>query len=1182
MRANARRLFIMIVKKSLNNRLKSAIFGVFFAVLSVLSFTTISAFVNPTDVYADPAESTSNNTAIVNSNSTSNNSGSSDTSNNSSNSNSSDQQSTSQENQEKTEEEQEKEEKKNQEICEDQIGALGWFICPGVGVLSKAVDAIYSQIETLLAVEPISMDSGSTIFYIWQIMRDITNILFVVVLLIVIYSQLTGVGITNYGIKKVLPKLIIAAVLVNLSFILCALAVDASNILGASLRGLFDSIQTQVINNGSISADIASISWEDLSAAVIGGGLVAGFAISVGSLLFPIIGAVFCAIISVLVGLITLGLRQSLISVLVMISPVAFICYLLPNTDKWFNKWKDIFISMLIFYPMFSLLFGASRLAGWALITTSLQNDSAFGVVLGLLVQVLPLILSISLMKMSGTILGKASGALDKLADLPKNGIKATAQKYRELNRNRHVNTSTLPSAHLQRFLDRHNRKLELDTQNETIIRKGRAEVWAQRQISVGHQNYDPTHDDEYKNNGIDEKGNKTKHRLKTTRSTRAAKEALNYNMAADNAARDTAHILGQYTDYHKGTHRDVVLGKTGAKNFFEYSRTLNVEENDAFADQDWLMGQYDKIRKSGEDSYAYKRYIIGGAGALGKTGEDLVLGQVIAKSAQNEAKRKNYIGLTLHKYGYGSHNKSAFRSMMAGWNMDDNGFAIDKNTGKPLSKYTDPKTGKTINIKERVPLEFMQYHPEYLVQTAYDLKDENGEPYFNLEDQEGNFVSRIYKHDSAAIKEIYQNWDMKINDPINNAYSVFAGIKPGAFKDKYPELDGIGLSNFSSTLERALIDANFKEKSAHATQFFAKLVGQRNIGDMNQLNIARLDSLMKTATASSYNLQDAEEFKIQRLLFNPENWEWMLFNDKSIRERLGIDNKELSGTRYKLDANGNYIMGKDGSYEWEEIPAGSSDLTHQDLVNTIVRKFLVPNGGKLPFLMSKITPNILDKQKAGIPDLMDDVLDAMDTWNNEENLAKYPGLNNPTTRQQGETIKQARKAIRRNNIISKDFAPAEAENTPSNFEPGQSVNVNNKSGGGGAITGASPALRARKQSSEARANHGSDQLTREDIANDYSIRNSESSSPWASSEEYHTYVKDIQDLAAIYENAPESFVNEAINYLENARNSDERLEAVLSDFTLYANDHLYDGYTTTADFCEHLVGLIAVHTYEN
>ena len=1252
----------MSVKNPTNNRLKSAIFGVFFAVLSIFGFTTISAFVNPSpNAYAEPAETTSvsnpqntsNNSSgssgqnSANGTNSSNNQSSSNSTNGSDNTNNSSNTSTSNtSNNEQTEEEKKKAEeekaKENQENCEDQLGALGWFICPGVGVLSKAIDSIYSQIESLLAVSPVTIEDGSAIFYIWQIMRDITNILFVIVLLIVIYSQITGLGITNYGIKKALPKLIIAAVLVNLSYLICALAVDASNILGSGLRGLFDSIQLQVINNGGLPAGASTVTWEDLSAAVIGGGMIAGFAIAAGSLLFPIIGAILCAILSVLVGLITLGLRQSLVSVLIMISPIAFVCYLLPNTDKWFSKWKDIFISMLIFYPMFSLLFGASRLAGWALIATSIEHDNAFGIVIGMLIQVLPLILSISLMKMSSTVLGKASGLLDNLANYPKNGIRSTAEKYRALSRHRHVNNSAMPSAHLQRFLDKRNRKLELDTENEATIRKGRAEVWAQREI-LGNHNYDPIHDKEYKNGGKDKHGNQTKHKLRTSRSTRAAKEAMNYTMAADNATRDTAHVLGNYGDYHGRTYRDNVIGKTAAKNFLEYTRTMHVEENDAYADQDWVMGKYEEMRKSGKDSEAYKHYIVGGAGSLGEAGQNTVLGEVISKSALNESKRRSYTALLLAKYGYGGANKQAFRDFYVGYSINDDGLAVDKVTRSTTLNYKNPKTGEVIQVKERSPGEFLKYHPEYLNQcSGYTKKDENGY-YFDLTDQSGKFVSRIYKNDSAAVKEILSNSDMPIADAVDGLYGLLSGTDPGSFaKDGYENLGGVGLSNFSTTIDRALRSSGFKEKAAFASPLYGTMVNQRYIKDFVHQNLARLDSLNKTAKAGSLNIQDSAEWHQLELLLNEANWDWMLFDEDSLRTFQNINGQYLTGTRYKTDDAGNYIKNADGSFAFDEIAADSNDLTFDDLKNTVVRKFLAPAGQRLPTLMARITPNIIENQKPGVAEPWQGVVEDFKNWSDPDIQAKYPSLKDPMAKRDNDTLAKAQElgyqiGVRQpkrgksqggGSSTSQGGYPSQVGNAqnstqsqPVSFTPGQTVSLNNA--GSSEIVEASPELKTRKRESAQRAagqkttseqnvptNEQSTQSSDyEDMlargaANNYSVdsdyldedededgynqdyndiynNNLLDNLENADQRRFPDYEFEISRLASTYTTV-DSFISAATSYFSEAAANDPRLSGVVDEFQNYVTRNSNNNSIGVNSYASALERIVSKVTYNN
>lgn len=44
-------------------------------------------------------------------------------------------------------------------------------------------------------------------------MRNIANVVFVVMFLVVIYSLLTGRGVGNYNIKRMLPRFIVGAIL---------------------------------------------------------------------------------------------------------------------------------------------------------------------------------------------------------------------------------------------------------------------------------------------------------------------------------------------------------------------------------------------------------------------------------------------------------------------------------------------------------------------------------------------------------------------------------------------------------------------------------------------------------------------------------------------------------------------------------------------------------------------------------------------------------------------------------------------------------------------------------------------------------------------------------------------------------------------------------------------------------
>ncbi len=374
------------------------------------------------------------------------------------------------------------EENKNGEepktTCADALGALGWLVCPSTGKIAEAVDWLYDKIENILEINPVEMKDGSPMYEVWKYFRGVTNIVFIIFLLIVVYSQVTGVGITNYGIKKVLPKLIVAAVLVNLSFLLCSLAVDVSNIVGHSLRGLFETIETSTMASMEMGANGAVTATEMYSA--INGG--AAIAVGAGLIAFEtgaiwmLIPTVLGAIVAVVVGLITIAMRQAVVALLIMIAPLAVVAYMLPNTDQWFKKWRGLLTKMLVFYPMFSLLFGASELAGWAIIVSA---HDGFGVMLGVAVQIFPLFFSWHLMKMSGTFLSMVHTKLSGLAARPLAANRAWAESHRQLSKQKHLASGNVysPSLKLQQYLSDRKIAREEATRGhaETVRNKGLA-----------------------------------------------------------------------------------------------------------------------------------------------------------------------------------------------------------------------------------------------------------------------------------------------------------------------------------------------------------------------------------------------------------------------------------------------------------------------------------------------------------------------------------------------------------------------------------------------------------------------------------------------------------------------------------------------------------------------------------
>lgn len=349
-------------------------------------------------------------------------------------------------------------------------GGLGWIICPISDMLAAGMDWIYNMLEGFLVTQPIYTTQDSTLYQAWSIIRNIANVVFVISFIIIIYSQLTSLGIGNYGIKKLLPRLILAAILVNISYYIAAFAVDVSNIIGTAIHDLMLSLRYQAFNNTTgQTIDTSIYNWSSIVGIIMSGGTILGatavgasIAIfntggSIAAMIYLVLPLLLGLFLTVLVILLILAARQAIIVCLVIIAPLAFVAYLLPGTDKWFDRWKDLFLTMLFFFPAFSLIFSGAQLAGSLII----QNASSLNmIILGLAVQVAPLVVTPLLLKLSGRVLGAIAGIVNNpkrgLVDRTKNwaGARAEMHKQRALGEG-----STKPHHLMRRYARHHDRR---------------------------------------------------------------------------------------------------------------------------------------------------------------------------------------------------------------------------------------------------------------------------------------------------------------------------------------------------------------------------------------------------------------------------------------------------------------------------------------------------------------------------------------------------------------------------------------------------------------------------------------------------------------------------------------------------------------------------------------------------
>ena len=352
------------------------------------------------------------------------------------------------------------------------VQGIGWIICPLSNWLADGIDYMYSALQEFLKTKPLeTTNQNSGIYLAWVIMRNISNVAFIVAFLVIIYSQLTSVGISNYGVKKMLPRLIIAAVLVNLSFTFCAVLLDLSNVTGYAFQDAFMGIKNTISTVGENTG--VGWTWSEVIVMILSNGALAGgvvATVAMGAELLPLALSALVGIgLVLLLVLLIMAARQALIVILIIISPLAFVCYLLPGTEKWFKKWRDLFLTMLVFFPAFAVIFGGAQLAGIIIIQNATGANGGIMQILGMVVQVIPLALTPIILKLSGGLLGKFAGFVnDKnkgLYDRTKNWSK----DRREIIKNKKLanpNMARFNPNRLRRRMDHNSRlrKKDLET----------------------------------------------------------------------------------------------------------------------------------------------------------------------------------------------------------------------------------------------------------------------------------------------------------------------------------------------------------------------------------------------------------------------------------------------------------------------------------------------------------------------------------------------------------------------------------------------------------------------------------------------------------------------------------------------------------------------------------------------
>lgn len=176
----------------------------------------------------------------------------------------------------------------------------------------------------------------------WVLVRDVTNMFFVIILLVIAFG--TILGIEQYEYKKLLVKLLFAAILVNFSRTIAGLIIDLAQVVMITfINGVAATAGGNLIN---------AFNFNDIQR-FAGGTQPENYKMS-GIFMASVAAVAFAGMAMVTMGvyLVILLARMIVLWVLIILSPLAFVLNVIPQTQKYASQWWTEFGNHVIVGPI--------------------------------------------------------------------------------------------------------------------------------------------------------------------------------------------------------------------------------------------------------------------------------------------------------------------------------------------------------------------------------------------------------------------------------------------------------------------------------------------------------------------------------------------------------------------------------------------------------------------------------------------------------------------------------------------------------------------------------------------------------------------------------------------------------------------------------------------------------------
>jgi hypothetical protein len=216
---------------------------------------------------------------------------------------------------------------------------LGWIIYPFIWIFGKLAILF---LDMLIGIAQYSnFIHSSAVTYGWIVVRDLCNMFFVLILLIIAFASI--LRIESYNLKTWLPKLVIMAVLINFSKLICGIFIDFTQVIMLTFINAIKDIA------GANLTEMLGID-KILSASDTAGADVGFFSI-IGSMILALVLVVIATVV-ILTVMVMLAMRIVIIWIYVVLSPLAYLLASFPQGQQYSQRWWADFSKNLIIGPV--------------------------------------------------------------------------------------------------------------------------------------------------------------------------------------------------------------------------------------------------------------------------------------------------------------------------------------------------------------------------------------------------------------------------------------------------------------------------------------------------------------------------------------------------------------------------------------------------------------------------------------------------------------------------------------------------------------------------------------------------------------------------------------------------------------------------------------------------------------